>query len=446
MIRQAPIKPYLKGPAFWLLLFSLGLSFTIQRDFPPKHIVEKINLEVEKDQEGALYYLKEDKVQYLDLGSVVPLQDSALAPQAVQDLNAKQKEFLPQRQIVYESFPAKAGQEGSQKHYSELVLKKHYGLFSLWPAFVAIAFCWITHEPLAALFLSSLSGALMLGHFDYLNAVLLPGFSSKNAVMVLVLYLWFLGGLLGIWSRTGAALAFASWTTKRFVRGPRSARFVAWLLGVLFFQGGTISTVLVGTTVKPVADKQKVSHEELSYIVDSTASPIACLLAFNAWPTYIQAFIYLPGLAFLATEKERLSFFFGSLPFSFYAILSVLGTFLFCLDKMPFIGKSMKAAQKRARKEGKLDAPNARPMSAKEIHEAQVPKNYTPHSLEFVLPLLLLLGIAVGSFILTGTPEVHWAFGIALLFAAFSALLRGMSLRDLTSGIGEGVRGSSWGP
>ena len=440
---KSMLKAYSKGPAFWLLLFSLGLALVVQQKFPPHYIVEKIPLKIKKDEKGALYYLREEKPQYLGPLSPVFIKDSALNPQFIHDLNAKGEELpadTPDSQIVYE-FEDKTKGERSPKSYSELLLKKHYGIFSLLPAFTAIAFCWLTHEPLAALFLATLSGALMLGHFDYLDAVLLPSFMSKNAVMVLVLYLWLLGGLLGIWSRTGAALAFANWAARSFVRGPRSARLTAWLLGILFFQGGTISTVLVGTTVKPLSDKQKVSHEELSYIVDSTASPIACLLAFNAWPAYIQAFLFVPGVAFLAAEKDRLAFFFGSLPFSFYAFLSVLGTLLFCFDKFPFIGKEMKEARKRARTEGKLDAPNARPMSAKEIHEMQVPKGYKSHSLEFILPLFLLLGIAVGTFVLTGSPEVHLAFGSALFFSITSALLRGMRLSDLLTGLGEGCKG-----
>ena len=98
---------------------------------------------------------------------------------------------------------------------------------------------------------------------------------------------------MGIWSRTGAAQAFADLMTRRVVRGPKTARLVAWSLGVIFYQGGTISTVLVGTSVKPIADRERISHEELSYIVDSTASPIASQLAFNAWPGYVQAFIFV---------------------------------------------------------------------------------------------------------------------------------------------------------
>ena len=133
---------------------------------------------------------------------------------------------------------------------------------------------------------------------------------------------------MGIWCRTGAAEAFAEFMTKKFVRGPISAKLVSWSLGVIFFQGGTISTVLVGTTVKPISDKQKISHEELSYIVDSTASPIASLLAFNAWPGYIQSFIFVSGVSWLATESDRIAFFFISIPLCFYAMFAVLGTFL----------------------------------------------------------------------------------------------------------------------
>ena len=129
-----------------------------------------------------------------------------------------------------------------------------------------------------------------------------------------------------MWSRTGAALAFADFMTRHFVRGRISAKLVAWFLGIIFFQGGTVSAVLVGTTVKPISDQNQVSHEELSYIVDSTASPVAALLAFNAWPGYVQGFIFVAGVPWLATESQRVSFFFQSIPYSFYSILAILAT------------------------------------------------------------------------------------------------------------------------
>jgi len=250
---------------------------------------------------------------------------------------------------------------------------------------------------------------------------------------------------MGIWSRTGAAQAFAEYMTRHFVKGPKSAKFVSWLMGVIFFQGGTISVVLVGTIVKPVADQQKVSHEELSYIVDSTASPIASVLAFNAWPIYVQAFLFVPGVAFLATEADRLKFFFDSVGFSFYGILAVLGTLLLSFGITRFAGPGIRKAHERARTTGQLDAPDARPMSAKELHVSQVPEGYKTHVLEFFLPLTLLIGTAVGTFIYMGSPKVNWAFGIALLVSILVALCKGMRLGDVVEGIGDGLKGVVFG-
>ena len=246
---------------------------------------------------------------------------------------------------------------------------------------------------------------------------------------------------MGIWSRTGAAQAFAELMTVHFVRGPRTAKLVAWLLGVIFFQGGTVSTVLVGTTVKPIADKERVSHEELAYVVDSTASPIASQIPLNAWPGYIQTFIFVGGVAFLATEADRIKFFISSVPFCFYAILAVLGTFLLSVEKPLFLGKQMAAAMHRARTTGELDAPDADPLSPEELQGSNVPAGYRPNVLEFFLPLGLLIGTAVGTFIATGNPNVHWAFGVALLLAGGIALAKGMSLKDLLAGFHDGIKG-----
>ena len=204
----------------------------------------------------------------------------------------------------------------------------HFGFWAIVPAIITLAFCLVFREPLPALLIGIFSAALIMGRFNLTDDVLLPGLASTSAAKIVLLYLWLLGGLLGIWAKTGAALAFADWACKNFVRGPRSAKFVAWILGVVFFQGGTISTVLVGTTVRPVTERNKISPEELSYIVDSTASPIASLIAFNAWPTYVQALIIVPGIAYLATEQDRIAFFFKCAPLSFYSIFAILGTLL----------------------------------------------------------------------------------------------------------------------
>ena len=155
----------------------------------------------------------------------------------------------------------------------------------------------------------------------------------------------------------------------------------------------------------------------------------------------MQAFIFVSGVGFLATEADRIAFFFQSVPFCFYAIFAVLGTFLLSIEKPIFLGKRLGAAMQRARTTGRLDAEEADPLSTKELQASKVPAGYTPHVLEFFLPLGILIFIAVGTFVVYGSPNVQWAFGAALLLAAGMALGKGMSLKDLVSGFHDGIRG-----
>ena len=416
------------------LLFALALvgSWIAGLTVPPTWMVERVALDAQADETGQLYY----QVQ----GESVPFNP---VPMAQAQLNPEQVSGSRVEPPIREEYVSVEESVDGEVHtvYYRLNAVFHFGWLSLLPAIVAVLLCWVTREPITALLGGVVSGALILGRYDLTGEVLIPSFATTNSASILVLYLWLLGGLMGVWSRTGAAQAFAEFVTARFVRGPRSAKLVAWLLGVVFFQGGTVSTVLVGTTVKPIADQERVSHEELAYIVDSTASPIASQLAFNAWPGYVQAFIFVSGVSFLATESDRIAFFFQSVPFCFYAIFAVLGTFLLSVEKPLFLGRQLKEAMQRSRETGALDAPDAAPLAAKELQSSNVPEGYKPHILEFFLPLGTLIALAVGTFIAFGSPNVHWAFGAALLLAAGMALAKGMSLKDLMTGFQDGIKG-----
>src|SRR5699024_10255151 len=137
-------------------------------------------------------------------------------------------------------------------------------------------------------------------------------------------------------------------------------------MGLVFHQGGTISTVLTGATVRPVTDKNDVSHEELSYMVDSTASPAATIIPFNVWPIYI-ASLLVGTIPLFQSTQDGLTFFLQAIPYNFYAIFAVLMTLLFALELLPWIpGKKMRNAIKRVQSTGKLDSDDAEPMSSKE--------------------------------------------------------------------------------
>lgn len=419
---------------FTLILFVISIiaAFYVHFSVPPTWVESQLRYQTYTDEHGNWMY--EAAASPIKIENIVDYHMSPLQQNKLDKLSAAPE--LKQQWVWLND-------SDSQDPTQPVLLKAefHYGLWSLLPAIVAILLCLITKEPLIALLSGIVVGAIMIGEFDIINQVLIPSIGTTSAASILILYLWLLGGLMGIWAKTGAAQAFADYMSQHYVKGPRSAKLVAWFLGIIFFQGGTMSTVLVGTTVKPIADKAKVSHEELSYVVDSTASPVAALIAFNAWPAYIQAFLFIPGVAILATESDRIAFFFASVPFSFYAIFAITGTFLLSLNITMFSGPLLKKAHLRAQETGELDAPNAHPVSAKELHTTQVPENYKANMLEFILPLGCLIAVAVISHLILGSPQIHWAFSSALLLAAGMALVKGMQVKQLLEGFGNGLKG-----
>lgn len=429
----------MKRPGFWIFIATMLMSLYIGKYMPPTWTTETVSINAKYNQDNQLFFTFQGKEKQID--NIRPISDAILSKTYIEKINQSGQMPVVEQEYVVETRII----DGNEvTNYYQVNVKKHYRLWSLMPAFVAILLAFVIREPITALLGGIVSGALILGLYDITDAVIIPKMMTKSAASVFVLYLLLLGGILGIWSRTGAAKAFAEMMAKHFVKGPRTAKLVAWLLGVIFHQGGTMSTVLVGTTVKPLADEEKVSHEELSYIVDSTASPIASILPFNAWPGYVQAFIYVSGVSWLATESDRILFFMKSIPLSFYSLLAVTFTLLVSLELLPswIMGKGMKTAMIRSRNTGQLDAPDAEPLSSKELTDAhKVPKGYTPHVSEFFIPILLIIGISMATFLSTGSPNVRWAFGIALVVAWSMALMRGMNIKDLMMGLEDGLKG-----
>ncbi|MEM6750912.1 MAG: Na+/H+ antiporter NhaC family protein [Planctomycetota bacterium] len=424
------------SPKLWLFVGLLVLSAWIGQTRASSWSVGRAVLDVAPNAEGVpTYSIGGDAVS---VAGAVALEDATLTAERLEALRAEGGRPESTQEFVYAD---DAGPDGDvERRYYELTVREHYGMWSLLPAVVAIALCVVLREPLTALFASVVAGGLMLGQYDITDELLVPALRKDGVAEVLLLYCGLLGGLLGIWSYTGAARAFAECLARRFVRGPRSAKLVSWCLGVVFFQGATISSVMVGSTVKPMADREKVSHEELSYVVDSTASPIAALIAFNGWPAYVQALIFVPGVAFLATESERIAFYFASTMFGFYALFAVLSTFLLSIEKLPLVGGRMRKAIARSRETGRLDADGAKPLQAEELEVDRVPEGFTPKAIGFVAPLAVLIVTVVATFVAYGSPNTNWAFFAAFLLAAAIALGRGITLLQLIDAVALGIK------
>ncbi len=322
---------------------------------------------------------------------------------------------------------------------------------SILPALVAIVLAFATRQVIAALFTGVITAALVLawtsGSLAALNPVsnlFLPALGTKNFAQILFIYLWCLGGLVGLWGKTGGARHFAEWISRRVARDRRSAMVVTWIIGVIFHQGGTVSTVLAGTTVKPVADRHRVSHEELSYMVDSTASPIATLIPFNAWPYYVAGLV-VATVPVIPDTDAAFSFFLGSVPYNFYALVAVGSTLLLALGLLPWAGPGLRDAGRRAVETGALDAPGSEPLLRVETELDAPEAGYQPSLADFFVPLGVLLGVGIGPYLVWGSYHINEAFLSSTLAGMLTARVRGMPLASLIEGFLAGCRSMTIG-
>jgi Na+/H+ antiporter NhaC len=345
-----------------------------------------------------------------------------------------------------------AGAVGVAGHFPEQ--NGHYGFWSVLPPLVAIVLAFWTREVISALFLGIAVGGVIAGDLNIVQEFLIPAIGTEDFALILLVYLWALGGLIGLWTRTGGALRFANWASGKIVRGPKTAKFFAWMMGLVFHQGGTISTVLTGATVRPISDRHNVSHEEISYVVDSTASPAATLIPFNVWPIYVGGLV-VGTIPLFETNQDAIAFFFSSLPFNFYAIFAITLTLFFSWEKLPFVpGKKMRTAIDRARSTGKLDRDGANPLTSDDLTKQQVPDDYSPGLVDFFGPIGALLGIAIIPYVVTyfimGNTEnptllIAEAFVLAVLVGMGIALAKGLSLQETIDGFVDGCRGVTIG-
>lgn len=336
----------------------------------------------------------------------------------------------------------------------------HLGFASLLPALSTLVLVFFTREVVTSLFVGILVAGSVIRDPNVLDRFLLPSIGTPAFAVILLVYLWALGGLIGLWTRTGGARHFAEWAGQHIVRGPRTAKLFAWIVGIVFHQGGTISTILAGTTVRPITDAERVSHEEVAYVVDSTASPVATVIPLNAWPLYVSGLL-VGTIPPFATEQDVVTFFFRSLPFNFYGFFALAMTLLFALELLPWEGRKMRSARNRARTTGQLDEPGSEPLTSAELTRVEIPAGYRTGLEDFLLPLGLLIGTALtgvvrplfaglraGDFevFLSGIDvPIAEAFGIAVLSAMVLALVKGMSLKRVMHAFVDGCKGVTIG-
>ena len=207
----------------------------------------------------------------------------------------------------------------------------------LWPSALAVGLAFVTRDIYLSLFLGAFSGALLIhggnpwqAFVDLFTARLIPSLSDRWNISVLVFTL-LMGGFVEVLNRNGGMAAFSARLMGRS-KSPRRAGLGAYFMGWLVFFDGLASSMLVGKTLRPVADRSGLSREKLAFIVDSTSSPIAGLSLLSTWVAYemsvIQQGIANTGDAALADAIAPYSWLVISLPFRFYNWFMLLLVFL----------------------------------------------------------------------------------------------------------------------
>lgn len=204
----------------------------------------------------------------------------------------------------------------------------------------------------------------------------------------ILLFTAVLGGMVGVMARAGGTHGLVE-AASRFIHDARSAQFSTAVLGLVVFFDDYANTLLVGNTMRPVTDRMRVSREKLSYLVDSTAAPVATVALLSTWVGY-QVGLIGDGLAAVGRGGESAyAIFVSSVPYASYSWFALALVFWLVGTRRDF--GPMYAAELRARSTGEVLGPLARPL-ADDVGSDLQPVDGAPRRAHIALiPVVLVL-------------------------------------------------------
>lgn len=243
-----------------------------------------------------------------------------------------------------------------------------FGFWSLLPPLIAIILAFISKQVILSLLVGIFVGATMLngnifyGFLRTLDEYIVGSVADSWNAGILIFTLT-IGGMVGVISKTGGTQAIAEALSKK-AKTAKSAQIVTWIMGILVFFDDYANTLIVGPTMRPLTDKMKVSREKLSYIVDSTAAPVAGMAFISTWVGYELGLIN-DAFTSLGMDVNAYGIFIKSIPYRFYDLFALVTVFLIAYMMRDF--GPMYKAEKRARLTGKLIADGSTPMASTEV-------------------------------------------------------------------------------
>ncbi|MBT8084793.1 MAG: transporter [Woeseia sp.] len=312
------------------------------------------------------------------------------------------------------------------------------GAWSLLPATVAIVLAFITRNTVFSLAVACIVGVFVAGDglLGFPN-LLKRALGNENFSWVLLLEL-FIGVSIAFFQRTGAIRNFSDWVESLNMTRVR-VQVVAWIMGMFVFFSDYFSPLFVGSTMRNLSDRFRISREKLAYIADSTSAPVSVLVPITGWAVFIAGLLI--GMGPVENGSDAIMVFVATIPYNVYALLAVIMVGLIVSGVIPEFGP-MKKAEARALNEGKVLADGAEPLMARELTDI-TPFEGVRTSLfwNFVLPVLIVIGVAVGSFYYTNLALTMEAFLLSSVVAGVTMRIQGIPLADITNTAMAGIKG-----
>ena len=260
--------------------------------------------------------------------------------------------------------------------------------WALLPAVVAIVLALKTKEVYISLFIGIFIGALLFNDFHLFKAILsvfevmMEKLSSTWNIGILI-FLVFLGIIVALMTRAGGSQAYGNWAT-RTIKNQKMALLSSFGLGVLIFVDDYFNCLTVGSVMRDICDRFKISRAKLAYIIDATAAPICIIAPISSWAAAVTGY----------TTGDGFTLFLQTIPFNLYALLTiamVLCVIFFDIN----IGK-MKEHEQAARQgdvfNGKCDYGKAQEMEVSDKGKVY----------DLVLPVIFLIVSCILCMVYTG--------------------------------------------
>jgi Na+/H+ antiporter NhaC len=308
-------------------------------------------------------------------------------------------------------------------------MEPKFGILSVLPPLVTICTALIAKNVFVALLVGLLLGNYILfgpNPIVALNSMLhsiVDTFAGHGDTIV-VLSLFFLGGLTYLMERSGGITAFADYFIKKggLVKSRKSANIFTWLLGVIIFTSGSLSCIMVGAVSRPLNEAMKVSHEKSAFLVHTTSTPVCVLIPLSGWMAAMIGYLTSGGVP----EADALGILVRSIGLNFYCLIAVFAALIFSLTGFDF--GPMKRAEKRAEETGLLDEPKKDSTGKKEAAAASSIKELPEASsmANLLVPILSMIAIVLAVILITGSGSsaILWGTTLAVVIAVVMYVLQ----------------------